>query len=93
MTRIVIVRHGNTFEAGETPRRIGARTDLPLTADGQAQADALGRWFAAQRAVDDAGEVEPARSLPTSLPSRPRNSPTGSTRSTMAPTREWRRTR
>jgi len=44
----VIVRHGNTFESGEPPRRIGARTDLPLTAAGLAQADALGRHFAAQ---------------------------------------------
>lgn len=43
---IVIVRHGNTFEAGEEPRRIGARTDLPLTAKGLQQADALGRCFA-----------------------------------------------
>ena len=41
----VIVRHGNTFEAGEPPRRIGARTDLPLTVAGQAQADALGAHF------------------------------------------------
>ncbi len=31
MTLLYIVRHGNTFEAGEAPRRIGARTDLPLT--------------------------------------------------------------
>lgn len=46
MTRLVIVRHGNTFEAGEPPRRIGARTDLPLTAAGVAQAEALGRHFA-----------------------------------------------
>ncbi|MGA3882329.1 histidine phosphatase family protein, partial [Bacillus pumilus] len=43
----VIVRHGNTFAAGEPPRRIGARTDLPLTAQGQAQAEALGAHFAA----------------------------------------------
>lgn len=47
MTRLVIVRHGNTFEAGEPPRRIGARTDLPLTAAGVAQAEALARHFAA----------------------------------------------
>ena len=47
MTRLVIVRHGNTFEAGEPPRRIGARTDLPLTATGVAQAEALARHFAA----------------------------------------------
>lgn len=43
----VIVRHGNTFEAGEIPRRIGARTDLPLTDAGQVQAHALGAHFAA----------------------------------------------
>jgi broad specificity phosphatase PhoE len=48
MSRFVIVRHGNTFEAGEPPRRIGARTDLPLTAAGRAQAEALGRHFAAR---------------------------------------------
>lgn len=45
----VIVRHGNTFEAGEPPRRIGARTDLPLTEAGVAQAEALGRHFAGER--------------------------------------------
>ncbi|MEO0417732.1 MAG: histidine phosphatase family protein [Pseudomonadota bacterium] len=45
---IVIVRHGNTFESGEAPRRIGARTDLPLTARGMDQADALGDHFAQQ---------------------------------------------
>lgn len=42
----VIVRHGNTFAAGETPRRIGARTDLALTETGLAQAHALGAHFA-----------------------------------------------
>ncbi len=47
MTRLVIVRHGNTFEAGEPPRQIEARTDLPLTATGVAQAEALARHFAA----------------------------------------------
>ena len=50
---IVIVRHGNTFEDGEAPRRIGARTDLPLTAKGVEQADALGDHFAQQRAAFD----------------------------------------
>jgi probable phosphoglycerate mutase len=42
----VIVRHGNTFAAGEPPRRIGARTDLPLTPAGVAQGEALGAYFA-----------------------------------------------
>ena len=44
---LVIVRHGNTFGAGEAPRRIGAATDLPLTETGNAQAAALGAHFAA----------------------------------------------
>ncbi|CAN5410846.1 hypothetical protein BH10PSE15_BH10PSE15_16910 [soil metagenome] len=39
---VTIVRHGNTFEPGEPPRRIGARTDLPLVASGREQARALG---------------------------------------------------
>jgi probable phosphoglycerate mutase len=44
---ITIVRHGNSFEAGEPARRIGARTDLPLTEAGRAQAQALHDRFAA----------------------------------------------
>lgn len=47
MTLLYIVRHGNTFEAGEAPRRVGSRTDLPLTATGLQQAEALGAHFAA----------------------------------------------
>ncbi|MGC4252377.1 MAG: histidine phosphatase family protein [Sphingobium sp.] len=46
--RIFIVRHGNTFESGAPPCRIGAGTDIPLVATGQAQADRLGAWFAEQ---------------------------------------------
>lgn len=42
--RLIIARHGNTFESGETPRRVGGgRTDLPLTAHGRDQARSLGR--------------------------------------------------
>lgn len=29
-TKIIIARHGNTFRPGETPTRVGAKTDLPL---------------------------------------------------------------
>lgn len=64
MTRLVIVRHGNTFEAGEPPRRIGARTDLPLTAVGVAQAEALARHFAANGVSFDrvlSGELKRSR--------------------------------
>ena len=48
MRRIFIIRHGNTFESGFAPCRIGAGTDIPLVESGRAQADRLGRWFAAQ---------------------------------------------
>jgi len=41
-----IVRHGNTFAPGEAPRRIGARTDLPLVESGRAQARGLAEHFA-----------------------------------------------
>ncbi|WCT75197.1 histidine phosphatase family protein [Sphingomonas naphthae] len=46
MATVIIVRHGNTFERGEAPRRVGSRTDLPLTAEGEAQARSVGRHFA-----------------------------------------------
>lgn len=54
MTTLIIARHGNTFEAGETPRRVGARTDLPLTETGREQARAIGRWLKENRLVPDA---------------------------------------
>jgi broad specificity phosphatase PhoE len=36
---LVLFRHGNTFESGETPVWVGARTDLPLTEEGEKQAE------------------------------------------------------
>lgn len=45
MTDIYIVRHGNTFDSGDVVTRVGARTDLPLSASGRAQAEALARHF------------------------------------------------
>ena len=44
-TTLIIARHGNTFEKDETPRRVGAKTDLPLVETGRAQARALGQWL------------------------------------------------
>lgn len=52
-TTLIVARHGNTFEPGETPRRVGARTDLPLTATGRAQARALGAYLRAHNLVPD----------------------------------------
>jgi broad specificity phosphatase PhoE len=45
VTRLFLVRHGNTFEKGETPVQVGSRTDLPLTLKGRAQAEHLGEFF------------------------------------------------
>lgn len=53
MTTLIIARHGNTFEADETPRRVGARTDLPLTEKGREQARAIGRWLKENQLVPD----------------------------------------
>jgi broad specificity phosphatase PhoE len=45
-TTLLLCRHGNTFEADEPPRFVGARTDLPLTAEGHRQARRLGVYLA-----------------------------------------------
>jgi probable phosphoglycerate mutase len=45
MKRLLIVRHGNTFLPDEPPRRIGARTDLPLTPRGEEQAREVAAWL------------------------------------------------
>jgi probable phosphoglycerate mutase len=58
---VTIVRHGNTFGAGEQTRRIGARTNLPLVASGLDQARALGRSFAEQGLIFDRALAAPLR--------------------------------
>lgn len=45
MTKLLIIRHGNTFNADETPRRVGVRTDIPLVQSGIEQACALGIYL------------------------------------------------
>lgn len=45
MTRVFILRHGNTFDKGDVVTRVGGRTDLPLSVSGQAQAQALAAHF------------------------------------------------
>lgn len=45
MTDIYVVRHGNTFDKGDTITRVGARTDLPLSVSGTTQAEALATHF------------------------------------------------
>lgn len=51
--KLIVARHGNTFTPDETPRRIGARTDLPLVAGGHAQAKKLGAYLKANNLLPD----------------------------------------
>ena len=52
-TRLIIARHGNTFGPGDTPRRVGRRTDLPLVASGEAQARRIGDYLRRHQMVPD----------------------------------------
>lgn len=58
---LTIVRHGDTFAPNVAPRRVGARTDLPLAASGEAQARALGAAFAREGVRFDRVLVAPLR--------------------------------
>lgn len=51
---LILVRHGNTFEAGETPTQVGARTDLPLTAAGRKQAEDIARYISSRKTMPSA---------------------------------------
>jgi probable phosphoglycerate mutase len=52
-TQLIIARHGNTFNSGETPTRVGARTDLPLVASGEAQAQKLAEYLRQNNLIPD----------------------------------------
>lgn len=41
MPYLILARHGNTFEADQTPTWVGATTDLPLTQKGEEQGKAM----------------------------------------------------
>ena len=43
MTKLVVVRHGNTFNSGDVILRVGSATDIPLTETGMRQGEAVGR--------------------------------------------------
>lgn len=54
MTRLIVARHGNTFDPGDTVLRVGARTDLPLSPSGRAQAELLGKALLQSSQVPEA---------------------------------------
>ena len=47
VTRLIVVRHGNTFNSGDVILRVGSATDIPLTEKGVQQGNAVGRDLAA----------------------------------------------
>lgn len=53
MTKLIIARHGNTFNPGDTPTRVGARTDLPLVTSGLEQAQKINQWLCDQNITPD----------------------------------------
>ena len=59
MTLLIICRHGNTFDPGQTPTRVGAHTDLPLVEKGFDQAKAIGRWLKTNGIYPDAVYCSP----------------------------------
>lgn len=48
MSELYILRHGNTFNKGDIVRRVGAHTDMPLSASGVMQAARLAAHFEQQ---------------------------------------------
>lgn len=54
MTKLIIARHGNTFGPGDTPTRVGGRTDIPLVASGIEQAKRLGVHLKSAGIIPDA---------------------------------------
>ncbi len=53
MTTLLIARHGNTFSADETPRRVGQGTDISLVESGVLQATQLGQYFKKNKLIPD----------------------------------------
>lgn len=45
MHKLLIVRHGNTFDKGDVIRRVGLKSDLPLSSSGKEQANVLGQYL------------------------------------------------
>lgn len=45
MLKLLIVRHGNTFDKGEIIRRVGLKTDLPLSQSGIEQCAPLAKYL------------------------------------------------
>jgi broad specificity phosphatase PhoE len=76
MAKLFVVRHGNTFDAGDVVNRVGGRTDLPLSSSGRKQAEALAAHFADTRFTAAlASPLERTRATARAILSRRTDSP------------------
>lgn len=53
VTKLIIIRHGNTFNKEEICLRIGAKTDLPLSKSGREQAVILGKYLKQEKIIPE----------------------------------------
>ena len=60
-TTLIIARHGNTFGPGDTPTRVGGRTDLPLVEKGHEQARSIGKYLKENRLIPDVVYAAPLK--------------------------------
>ena len=58
-TRLIVLRHGNTFNPGDVILRVGSRTDLPLTERGREQAREAARRLKQRRIMPHQYVVAP----------------------------------
>ena len=54
MIRLILVRHGNTFEEGQVPVQVGSGMDLALTDRGKQQAELMARFLVRRQIQPDA---------------------------------------
>ncbi len=52
--RLILLRHGNTFESHETPLQVGSQTDLPLTETGKTQALDFAHYLIKEKIIPSA---------------------------------------
>jgi 2,3-bisphosphoglycerate-dependent phosphoglycerate mutase len=53
MTKIIVIRHGNTFGPNDVPRRVGCRTDIPLVESGHTQGAAMRNYLDGNNLLPD----------------------------------------
>ena len=65
-TKLIIARHGNTFKKGETPTRVGGRTDMPLVEHKKSKN--IGKYLKTNNLIPDIVFVSPLiRTIQTAM--------------------------